>query len=127
MRPGKPLLLAQRGRTLVFGLPGNPVSSLVSAMLFVVPTLAALQGLIEPGPCFAHGTLASAVTARPDRDDFPRAGLEIGASGVAVLEPLRGQESHMIVASSRADAVIRIPAGLGTIPAGSAVDYLRLD
>ena len=50
VRPGKPLAFATRGRTLVFGLPGNPVSSLVAVELFVRPALLALQGASSPGP-----------------------------------------------------------------------------
>ena len=50
MRPGKPLSFAMRGATLVFGLPGNPVSALVGATLFVVPALRALQGAASVGP-----------------------------------------------------------------------------
>jgi molybdopterin molybdotransferase len=126
MRPGKPLLFATRGDTLVFGLPGNPVSSLVGAVLFVVPALLALQGAAMPGPLFERGTLGAPLGRRPERDDFPRARIETTGEGVVLL-PLVGQESHMIVASSSADAIVRIPAGIEPVPAGSRVDYLRLD
>ena len=126
MRPGKPLLFATRARTLVFGLPGNPVSSLVGAALFVVPAIRALQGATDPGPAFERGRLAAAIGARPERDDFPRATIETTDDGV-ILQPLTGQESHMIVASSYADAIVRIPAGADPVAAGTAVDYLRLD
>ena len=61
MRPGKPLAFGVRGRTLVFGLPGNPVSSLVGCLLFVRPALLALQGHPDPAPPFRPGTLASEV------------------------------------------------------------------
>lgn len=125
MRPGKPLLFATRGRTLVFGLPGNPVSSLVGAVLFVVPALRALQGA-DPGPAFERGTIADEIARRPERDDFPRARLAISDAGT-VLHVLERQESHMIVGSSLADALVRIPAGTDVIPAGARVDYLRLD
>ena len=58
MRPGKPLAFGVRGATLVFGLPGNPLSSLVGALLFVTPALRALQGHPEPAPPFRPGALA---------------------------------------------------------------------
>ena len=65
VRPGKPVSFGVRGATLVFGLPGNPVSSLVGCELFVRPALLALQGAAEPGPRFAAGTLAATVTRNP--------------------------------------------------------------
>src|SRR5262249_45962075 len=56
-KPGKPLAFGVRGHTLVFGLPGNPVSSLVSSVLFVLPALRALQGERDPEPRYRRGTL----------------------------------------------------------------------
>jgi molybdopterin molybdotransferase len=123
MRPGKPLSFGVRGGTLVFGLPGNPVSSYVSALLFVVPALLALQGAIAPGPSFQRGALATEVTPRPSRDDFQRASFDRDGR----LVPLARQESHMIVEAADAVALVRVPAGTDTLPAGAAVDYLRLD
>ena len=69
MRPGKPLSFAVRGATLVFGLPGNPVSSLVGALLFVLPAIRALQGAREPRrPVRArHARRAGARGAAPRR------------------------------------------------------------
>src|SRR4029078_5325941 len=60
MRAGKPIAFGVRGSTLVFGLPGNPVSTLVGFELFVRPALLALQGLAEPRPAFRPGRLATA-------------------------------------------------------------------
>jgi molybdopterin molybdotransferase len=126
MRPGKPLSFGLRGRTLVFGLPGNPVSSLVGALLFVRPALFALQGAAAPGPQWATGALAVAARRSPARDDLVRARAELGDDGV-VLTPVTGQESHMIVRASSADALVHVPRGDGVLAAGSPVRYLRLD
>ena len=60
----------------MFGLPGNPVSSLVGALLFLLPALRALQGDARPEPRFQSGRLAVAATRRPSRDDFQRALVE---------------------------------------------------
>ena len=73
MRPGKPLAFGFRGRTLVFGLPGNPVSTLVGCLLFVGPALLALQGHLDPAPQVPAGVIAAEVRRRPERDDFVRA------------------------------------------------------
>jgi molybdopterin molybdotransferase len=125
MRPGKPLAFGVRGSTLVLGLPGNPVSALVGALLFVRPALLALQGAADPEPRWHHGELGSPVLRNPSRDDFPRARSR-PASHATVLEPITGQESHMIVRAAGADAIVHVPRGDGEIAAGSAVRYLPL-
>jgi molybdopterin molybdotransferase len=125
MRPGKPISFATRGRTLVFGLPGNPVSSLIGALLFVVPALRALQGALDPSPRYRLGVLGAPARRNPQRDDFQRVRIEDSDQG-AVLHPVEGQDSHMIVRAAAADAIVHVPRGEGTVPAGSAVRYLPL-
>ncbi len=125
VRPGKPVSFGVRGSTLVFGLPGNPVSSLVGCELFVRPALLALQGAGDPGPRFASGRLARVVARNPGRDDLLRARSRVTEDGVS-LEPVRGQESHMIVRAAEADALVHVPRGEGELEAGSAVRYLAL-
>jgi molybdopterin molybdotransferase len=125
MRPGKPLAFGVRGATLVFALPGNPLSSLVGALLFVTPALRALQGHPDPAPPFRPGTLAREVRPRPERDDFARARISWTEAG-PVLDPLAGQESHMIVQTTAADAIVRIPRGTEALDAGSPIGYLPL-
>jgi len=125
IRPGKPVSFGVRGATLVFGLPGNPVSSLVGCELFVKPALRAVQGLRDPLPQFEVGRLASALRRNGARDDLARARIRMDPDG-AVLEPLSGQESHMIVRSASADALVLVPRGEGELAAGSTVSWLRL-
>jgi molybdopterin molybdotransferase len=125
VRPGKPLAFGSRGATLVFGLPGNPVSSLVAVELFVRPALLALQGAARPGPHYASGRLASVLRRNPARDDLVRARTR-DDEGRTVLEPLSGQESHMIARAAAADALVLVPAGDGELSAGDRVRYLRL-
>ena len=125
VRPGKPLAFGTRGDTLVFGLPGNPVSSLVAVELFVRPALLALQGAAEPGPAYESATLASPLRRSPARDELARARSRTGAEGTYV-EPLSGQESHMIARAAGADALVHVPAGEGELPAGATVRVLRL-
>jgi molybdopterin molybdotransferase len=125
IKPGKPVSFGVRGATLVFGLPGNPVSSLVGCELFVKPALRALQGLREPLPRFEPGTLATPLRRGEGRDEFVRARSRPGAEAV-VLEPLSGQDSHMIVRAAAADALVFVPRGEGELPAGSHVAWLRL-
>ena len=125
MRPGKPFSFAVRDETLAFGLPGNPVSSLVGTLLLVQPAIRALQGVRDPAPRFALGVLGAPARRGPRRDDYQRARLEL-TDGAAVLHPVRGQESHMIVRAAGADALVHIPRGDGELEAGATVHYLPL-
>jgi molybdopterin molybdotransferase len=125
VKPGKPVLFGVRGATLVFGLPGNPVSSLVSSELFVKPALRALLGLADPLPRLEPGQLASTLRRNAERDEFVRARSRVDGD-VLVLEPVVGQESHMIVRSGAADALVHIPRGNGELAAGSTVGWFRL-
>ena len=126
MRPGKPLSFSVRSETLVFGLPGNPVSAFVGTVLFVQPALRAMQGVRDPAPRFAQGVLGSPASRRPRRDDYQRARLE-WTGGVPILHPVSGQESHMIVRAAAADALVHIPRGEDDLPSGATVRYLPLD
>jgi molybdopterin molybdotransferase len=125
VKPGKPLAFGVRGRTLVFGLPGNPVSTLVGATLFVRPALLALQGANEPGPVFHQARLAAPVRRNAQRDELLRARTRATDDGL-VIEPVTGQESHMIVRAAGADALLFAPRGEGELVAGSSVRYLSL-
>jgi molybdopterin molybdotransferase len=126
VKPGKPVSFGLRGSTLVFGLPGNPVSSLVCFELFVRPAVLALQGLADPLPRFEPGRLAAAVERNPGRDQLVRARTGDAVGGEIVLEPLVGQESHMIVRAAAADALVLVPRGEGELSAETLVAYLRL-
>jgi molybdopterin molybdotransferase len=125
VKPGKPIAFGVHGRTLVFGLPGNPVSSLVGYELFVRPALLALQGVRDPLPRFERGTLTASVRRNPERDEFLRARSRSTGNGT-VLEPVSGQESHMIVRAAAADALVFAPRGEGELASGETVDYLTL-
>jgi molybdopterin molybdotransferase len=126
VKPGKPVAFGVRGSTLVFGLPGNPVSSLVAFELFVRPAVLALQGLADPLPRFEPGRLGAALRRNPERDELVRARTSADGGEARELEPLTGQESHMIARAAAADALVLVPRGDGELPAGSAVRYLRL-
>ena len=125
VKPGKPTAFGVRRGHLVFNLPGNPVSALAIFELLVRPAVNALLGLPRPLPAFWPAKLALAVRRNPDRDEFLRATMGEG-DGEAVVTPVSGQESHMIVRAGRAAALVWIPAGEGEIPAGADVRFLPL-
>jgi molybdopterin molybdotransferase len=126
VKPGKPLSFGRRGDTLVFGLPGNPVSSLVGAYLFVRPALLARQGVADPSPRYGVGTLEADLRRNAGRDEFVRARRVHGDGGVT-LAPVSGQESHMIVRAAAADVLVHVPRGSGSLAAGSPARYLELE
>jgi molybdopterin molybdotransferase len=126
VKPGKPLAFGVRGATLVFGLPGNPVSSLVGALLFVRPALLARQGHERPEPRYLEGRLSAGLRRNPHRDEFVRA-RRLESTDGARLEAVSGQESHMIVRAASADALVHVPRGDGEIPADGRVHFLPLD
>jgi molybdopterin molybdotransferase len=121
VKPGKPVSFGVHGPTLVFGLPGNPVSTLVGFELFVRPALRALEGERDPGPRFQRGTMLAPVRRDPARDELVRA--RRTSEG---LEPFGGQESHMIVRAAAADALVLVRRGEGEIAAGEGVEFLPL-
>jgi molybdopterin molybdotransferase len=127
VKPGKPLSFGVRGDSLVFGLPGNPVSSMVCFELFVRPAVLAMQGLSKPHPPYEWGVLARALKRTPARDELVRARAVPGEDGGPTrIEPLSGQQSHMIVRAAAANALALIPRGDGEIAAGAALRFLRL-
>jgi UTP--glucose-1-phosphate uridylyltransferase len=93
--------------------------------LLVKPAINALLGLPRPLPSFRPGRLAAAVRRNPDRDELVRATVA-EEDGEAVLTPVSGQESHMIVRAGRAAALAWIPAGEGEVAAGQRVRFLLL-
>ena len=125
IKPGKPVSFGARGTTLVFGLPGNPVSSLVACELFVKPAVRALQGIAEPLPRFEPGVLTATLRRNDSRDELVRARARFDGD-VVELAPLTGQDSHMIARTAAADALVHVPRGAGELAAGSVVRWLRL-
>jgi molybdopterin biosynthesis enzyme len=91
----------------------------------VKPALRGLQGVAEPLPRYEPGRLAAALRRNEERDEFVRARAYSEADAV-VLEPIAGQESHMIVRSGAADALVHVPRGNGELAAGSPARWLRL-
>jgi molybdopterin molybdotransferase len=114
MRPGKPLLVARRGRQWVIGLPGNPVSSYVTAFLFLLPLLRALAGARDPLPRRVPMRLGAALPAAGERTEFVRARLERDS-----LVPVAEQDSSALASLARAEALIERPANAPPAEAGA--------
>ena len=125
LQPGKPTWFGTRGDTLVFGLPGNPVSAFVTFSLFVAPALAALQGRVTAA-LTGRARLASDVRRNGQREQAIRVRLTFDADGL-VAHPNGRQDSHVVSSLVGADALAMIGPGSGTAAAGESVDVLALD
>jgi molybdopterin molybdotransferase len=120
LQPGKPTWFGRRAGKLVFGLPGNPVSAVVTFALFVRPALAALQGRAPERLLESEAVLATAVPRNPDREQAVRVRLE-RQNGRLVATPNGPQGSHIVTSLLGADALALISAGEGEIEAGATV------
>jgi molybdopterin molybdotransferase len=126
IKPGKPLWFGRRGRTLVFGLPGNPLSSIVGTAMFIVPALKRLAGEADAGPLLERGRLGAAAGPSDGRTTFLTSRFVPGPDGVLEAFPTERQGSHMTGALGESDGFAIAPHGSGPLPAGAEVDLLRL-
>lgn len=126
IKPGKPLWFGRRGRTLVFGLPGNPLSAIVGMALFAGPALRRLGGERDARPRFERGRLGEPAGPSDGRTTFLIAKLVRDADGVPVAWPTERQGSHMTGALGASDGFAVAPHGSGPLPAGAEVDLLRV-
>lgn len=122
MRPGKPLLAGRLGASVLLGLPGNPVSAIVCAHLFLRPLLRALQGDPAPRHRPQQAALAIAVEANGPRTHFMRARLDTAGR----ISPFARQDSSLLGELAGADALLVRPAGDAARAAGEMVDFLPL-
>ncbi|EIE21770.1 molybdopterin biosynthesis protein [Coccomyxa subellipsoidea C-169] len=139
MKPGKPLTFAtldgaagSSGRGLVvFGLPGNPVSSIVTFNLVVLPALRAMAGWAEPRLRRVHARTQSAIKLDPERPEYHRASLSWHRTGESAGElaaaSTGGQISSRLLSMRSANALLELPAVQGVLPAGSLVSALLID
>lgn len=125
MKPGKPLLFGTKDRTLVFGLPGNPVSTFVCFELFVKPALRAMQGHAAPHPTTLSLPLAEGIAMVNDRPSYYPAKIEIGESGQTV-RPLPWSGAPDLRGLQPADALLVLPPGETRLAAGQLVSIVVL-
>ena len=122
IKPGKPLLVARKGRQLIVGLPGNPVSSMVTAYLFLLPLLRALLGAASPLPMPLEQKLAGPLLATGPRREFVRA--RFNGAG---LEPVSSQDSGALSALAATDMLVDRAANSPPAPTGTAVSAYLLE
>ena len=126
MRPGKPLIWGMLGRTPVLGLPGNPVSALVCAVQFLLPSLAVMQGLPVAPPATVRLRAGAALPANDHRFDHLRASLGTDLEGRRTAAPFATQDSSMLATLARAEALILRAPYAPALAAGAEVEAILL-
>ncbi|HUD52969.1 gephyrin-like molybdotransferase Glp [Parvibaculum sp.] len=126
MRPGKPLMFGRYGRVPMLGLPGNPVSALVCAVLFLVPAISKLQGSDVTTPRTTLARLGRSLPENDRREDYLRARLDHVPGDLPVATPFEKQDSSMLSLLSAADGLLVRPAGAPAAEAGQIVEILPL-
>src|SRR5262249_54344873 len=122
---GKPLIFGRLGKTPLLGLPGNPVSTLVCAILFMQPALATMQGIrFELTRLKAH--IASPLKANDSRQDYLRATVEI-RDGERWVKPFAIQDSSMLNTFAKSDCLILRKPHADAAAVGDQVDILPLE
>jgi molybdopterin molybdotransferase len=127
MRPGKPLMFGRVGDLPLLGLPGNPVSAVVCAVLFLGPMLERLSGLPGAPPPRTRAVLAAALPANDHRADHLRARLRTESDGTLYATAFERQDSAMMAVLASADALILRAPHAPAAAAGEAVEVIRLD
>lgn len=125
MRPGKPLMFGTRGKTLVFGLPGNPVSSIVNTAVIVKPVLRAMTGHTSPEGRRLYLPLSTDLPPNGPRRHYRRGRLVTGQSGTEILHIEETDSAHLSSLAA-ADALIVQPENDPGRPAGSIIEVIPL-
>jgi molybdopterin molybdotransferase len=125
VKPGKPLWFGRRGSTLVFGLPGNPLSSIVGFLAFIEPALRRMHGEPDASMRTVPARLTTEAGPSDGRTTFLTSRLVPGADGVLEATPTANQGSHLTGALGQSDGFVVAPHGSGPLAAGSTVDAVR--
>jgi len=121
LRPGKPMMAGALGAMRVLGLPGNPVSAFVTAILFVKPLVAALAGANDPLPSTTTTVLGEALSANNGRTDYLRAELRDARAFASTI-----QDSSMLLTLARSTCLIVRPAHAPAAAAGDSAEILMI-
>jgi molybdopterin molybdotransferase len=129
MRPGKPLMYGRLGDHHILGLPGNPVSSMITTRIFLVPLIQAMLGLTDEIAADAGREAHLTIDLAPNgpREHYMRAISEVAHDGTLTVTPVRSQDSSLLTPLSEADLLIVRPANDPAKASGDKVKILPLD
>src|SRR6266576_1032860 len=126
LRPGRPMMHGRLGATHVLGLPGNPVSAYVCAVLFLVPLIRRLCGRNDVAPALETARLGCDLPANDERADYLRAVLTAGPDGIPVAMPAPVQDSSMLMPLAQADCLLVREPFAPAAKAGERCAIIRL-
>jgi molybdopterin molybdotransferase len=126
LRPGRPMMHGRLGGMHVLGLPGNPVSSYVCSILFLVPLIRRLCGRRDVEPQLEPALAGCDLPENDERADYLRATLVDGAGGLPVATPFPTQDSSMLAPLANADCLLVREPHAPPVKAGNRCTILRL-
>ncbi|MFZ0459078.1 MAG: gephyrin-like molybdotransferase Glp [Rhodoplanes sp.] len=126
MRPGRPMMHGRLGAIHVLGLPGNPVSSYVCAILFVVPLLRRLAGRSDAAYTIEQAVLGRDLPQNDEREEYMRASLSTDSDGRLIATPFPNQDSSLLAPLAKADCLLIRPPHAPAAAAGNACSIIRL-
>ncbi|MFT5815808.1 MAG: molybdopterin molybdotransferase [Psychroserpens sp.] len=122
MKPGKPFAFGKLPNSVFFGLPGNPVSAMVTADLLAMPALMKLQNCHAAPPITLKAKTLTDLRKSPGRTDFQRGVLSYNNNGELMVNSTGSQGSGILTSISSANCYIVLPAEQGRVPAGDVVN-----
>jgi len=125
MRPGKPLIFGAINGTPMIGLPGNPVSTIVCALVYMVPAINKMMGIEDVDAGYSNAKLTSPLGANDQRQDYLRATLSENENGAIIVTPFGKQDSSMLSLLSKSDALVMRPPFADAADVGATVKILR--
>jgi len=126
MRPGKPLMFGRIDGTFLIGLPGNPVSSLVCAIMFLAPAIRRMLGMDNLLPETGMARLGTDLPENDEREDYLRASLSRNENGDVIATPYGKQDSSMFATIARADALLIRKPFAAAAKSGTPVEFIPL-
>ena len=125
LKPGKPAVFARLGKTLIFGLPGNPVSASVTFHLFVRRAILKMQGAVQPAAKSGVAVLGIDGRGAKERDTYLPSAVATDEQGRLIATPLRWLGSSDFIGFSRAEALVFVPRGQ-VLKAGDTAEFIYL-
>jgi molybdopterin molybdotransferase len=127
MRPGRPMAVGRLGRTLLFGLPGNPVAVMVTFLAFVRPALLQLMGCSRTAPPMLKAHSLEAIRKKPGRTEYQRGIVSMSADGELVVRTTGQQGSGVLSSMVQANGLLVLAHDQGDVAAGDALNVLMFD
>lgn len=127
MRPGRPMAVGRIGRSVLFGLPGNPVAVMVTFLAFVRPALLRMMGATESAPPLLQARSAEAMRKKPGRTEYQRGIVTKAADGSLEVRTTGNQGSGVLSSMVQANGLIVLHHGQGNVAVGDTVDVMMFD